>query len=203
MGAMSDTVIDFVRRPQAQRRGGELQQVTFDTAFLNELPDTAAAQQGSVLESDRALSVLEALDPDLAELVELRFYGGYTDVEVGQALAASRWAPQPGDRLGSYRLIEQVGLVGMASVWRAQQTQGVLREVALKLPLPGLETAAATAARFAQCSISALPRGPARRSPSAPARRARPTARRRSSWPARHRRQAPICMRSASSCTNC
>jgi len=160
MGAMSDTVIDFVRRPQAQRRGGELQQVTFDTAFLNELPDTAAAQQGSVLESDRALSVLEALDPDLAELVELRFYGGYTDVEVGQALAASRWAPQPGDRLGSYRLIEQVGLVGMASVWRAQQTQGVLREVALKLPLPGLETAAATAARFAQCSISALPRGP-------------------------------------------
>lgn len=66
------------------------------------------------------------------------------------ALAASRWAPQPGDRLGSYRLIEQVGQGGMASVWRAQQTQGVLREVALKLPLLGLETAAATAARFAQ-----------------------------------------------------
>ena len=101
MGAMSDTVIDFVRRPQAQRRGGELQQVTFDTAFLNELPDTAAAQQGSVLESDRALSALEALDPDLAKLVELRFHGGCTDVEVGQALAASRWVPQPGDRLGS------------------------------------------------------------------------------------------------------
>lgn len=93
MGAMSDTVIGFVRRPQAQRRGGELQQVTFDTAFLTELPDTAAAQQGSVLELARALSALEALDPDLAELVELRFYGGCTDVAVGQALAASRWAP--------------------------------------------------------------------------------------------------------------
>ncbi len=66
------------------------------------------------------------------------------------ALAASRWAPQPGDRLGSYRLIGLVGQGGMATVWRAEQTQGVVREVALKLPLLGLETAAAMAARFAQ-----------------------------------------------------
>ena len=66
------------------------------------------------------------------------------------ALAASRWAPQPGDRLGSYRLIGPVGQGGMATVWRAEQTQGVLREVALKLPLLGLETADAMAARFAQ-----------------------------------------------------
>ena len=104
--AMRHIVIDFLRRQQAQRRGGELQQVTFDTAFLNQLPDTAD-QQGSVLELDRALSALEALDPDLAELVELRFYGGYTDVDVGQALGVSeRSVRRMWDKARAYLLLE-------------------------------------------------------------------------------------------------
>jgi RNA polymerase sigma factor (TIGR02999 family) len=88
--AMRHIVIDFVRRAQTERRGGDLQQVTFDTALLNALPDTAAAEaQASVVDLDRALTMLEAIDPPLAEVVELRFYGGYTDAEVGQALGLS------------------------------------------------------------------------------------------------------------------
>lgn len=88
--AMRHIVIDFVRRAQAERRGGSLQQVTFDTALLNALPDTAAeAAHTPVLALDCALAALEAVDPPLAEVVELRFYGGYTDAEIGQALGLS------------------------------------------------------------------------------------------------------------------
>ncbi len=79
--AMRHIVIDFVRRAQAGRRGGELQQVTFDTGVMD-----ALAQPQPVLDVDRALSALQAVDAALATLVEMRFYGGYTDAEIGQAL---------------------------------------------------------------------------------------------------------------------
>jgi RNA polymerase sigma factor (TIGR02999 family) len=85
--AMRHIVIDFVRRAEAQRRGGLQQQVTFDTAVLNALP--AAPAQTPLADLERALSALEALDPPLAELVELRFYGGYTDAEAAGALGVS------------------------------------------------------------------------------------------------------------------
>jgi RNA polymerase sigma factor (TIGR02999 family) len=86
--AMRHIVIDFVRRAQALRRGGALQQVTFDTAVFNAAPQPDQ-QQTAVDDVERALVALEAVDPQLAELVELRFYGGYTDAEVAQALAIS------------------------------------------------------------------------------------------------------------------
>ena len=84
---MRPIVVDFVRSAQAQRRGGDWQRQTWDTALLGLLPDTAPLQQLSEL--DEALRALEALDPALAELVELRFYGGYTEPEAAQALGLS------------------------------------------------------------------------------------------------------------------
>jgi DNA-directed RNA polymerase specialized sigma24 family protein len=39
-----------------------------------------------VTELDDALMALQTLDATLAQVVELRFYGGYTDDEIGQAL---------------------------------------------------------------------------------------------------------------------
>jgi len=86
--AMRHIVIDFVRRTQAQRRGGDLQQVTFDTAAMHALPDPAGAGT-PVDELDQALNALEGLDPQLATLVELRFYGSYTDAEAALALDVS------------------------------------------------------------------------------------------------------------------
>ncbi|RTL40833.1 MAG: serine/threonine protein kinase [Burkholderiales bacterium] len=42
---------------------------------------------------------------------------------------------EPGERIGPWRLIEEVGRGGMGSVWRAARADGVFeREVALKLP---------------------------------------------------------------------
>jgi serine/threonine protein kinase len=44
-------------------------------------------------------------------------------------------APQPGERVGPYRLLHQIGRGGMGSVWLAERVDGALtRQVALKLP---------------------------------------------------------------------
>ena len=69
-------------------------------------------------------------------------------------LAAALAAPVPafkaGQLVGIYRLLHPLGQGGMAAVWAAEQTQGVLRRVALKLPHPGLEAPEAMARRFEQ-----------------------------------------------------
>jgi eukaryotic-like serine/threonine-protein kinase len=66
------------------------------------------------------------------------------------ALAAADAALHPGQAVGIYRLVRPLGQGGMATVWLAEQTQGVLRQVALKLPHAGLEAPAAMAQRFEQ-----------------------------------------------------
>lgn len=44
-------------------------------------------------------------------------------------------APTPGERVGPYRLLRQIGQGGMGSVWLAERADGALtRQVALKLP---------------------------------------------------------------------
>lgn len=100
--AMRHIVIDFARRSLAQRRGGDLQQVTFDTAVF-ELQSQAAP----VLDLERALAALQAVDPPLAELVELRFYGGYTDAETALALGVSeRTVRRQWDKARAFLLLE-------------------------------------------------------------------------------------------------
>ena len=45
---------------------------------------------------------------------------------------------QPGDQVGPYRLVRELGAGGMATVWLAERADGVLqRQVALKLPRAG------------------------------------------------------------------
>lgn len=57
--------------------------------------------------------------------------------------AAPAAVTQGGRTVGPYRLIRELGRGGMASVWLAERSDGVLkRQVALKLPHPGLATSA-------------------------------------------------------------
>ncbi len=78
---MRNIVIDFARRRQAERHGGAAERVTLDSRLLG-----AAAQDASVIDVDDALRELEAVDPALAEVVEMRYYGGYTDAEIATAM---------------------------------------------------------------------------------------------------------------------
>ncbi|HUP08517.1 MAG TPA: ECF-type sigma factor, partial [Caldimonas sp.] len=78
---MRHIVIDFARRRQAERHGGAAERVTLDTHLLGE-----GAQDTSVIDVDDALRDLEALDPKLAQVVEMRYFGGYTDAEIAAAM---------------------------------------------------------------------------------------------------------------------
>jgi RNA polymerase sigma factor (TIGR02999 family) len=84
---MRNIVTDFARRKQAERRGGGLQRVTLDTGHPGAAAD--AADLCAVLDIDRLLSELEALDPKLAQVVEMRYFGGFADDDIAQSLDVS------------------------------------------------------------------------------------------------------------------
>jgi len=78
---MRHIVIDFARRKAAARHGGDVVRVTLDTGAHSLL-----AEASSVLEVEDALAALEALDPRLAQVIEMSYYGGYTELEIAQAM---------------------------------------------------------------------------------------------------------------------
>jgi RNA polymerase sigma factor (TIGR02999 family) len=77
-------IIDQVREQRAQRRGGDLDLVTLDTVMSAGLrPDLDIERVNSSLES------LAALDPALMRLVELRFFGGLSALEIADLTGSS------------------------------------------------------------------------------------------------------------------
>jgi RNA polymerase sigma factor (TIGR02999 family) len=79
---MRSVIIDAVRERQAERRGGDLQRVTLDTLTSDTLP----GGEDEALEVHEALQTLADADPRLAKVVEMRYFGGYSEAEIGQAL---------------------------------------------------------------------------------------------------------------------
>ena len=47
---------------------------------------------------------------------------------------------KPGDRIGRYKLLQQIGEGGMGTVYMAEQTHPVQRKVALKLIKSGMDS---------------------------------------------------------------
>jgi RNA polymerase sigma factor (TIGR02999 family) len=77
-------VVDLVREQRAQRRGGDHALVTLDTAAAAGLPPSVDVEA-----VNDALDDLARLDPGLARLVEMRFFGGMTEEEIAEALGVS------------------------------------------------------------------------------------------------------------------
>lgn len=81
---MRCVLVDHVRARGAQKRGGDAVQVTLST----DLPlDTKPGVD--VLDIERALQSLEALEPRLATVVELRFYGGMEFEDIARQLGVA------------------------------------------------------------------------------------------------------------------
>ena len=78
---MRRILVDYARAARAQRRGGAAERVDLDLVRLGSEPPSI-----DVLELDEALQELERLEPRAARIVELRFFGGYTDKEVVESL---------------------------------------------------------------------------------------------------------------------
>ena len=79
---MRSVIIDAVRERQAERRGGDLQRMTLNTQIADNLP----AGEDELLKVHEALDVLAQHEPRLAKVVEMRYFGGYTEAEIGEAL---------------------------------------------------------------------------------------------------------------------
>jgi RNA polymerase sigma factor (TIGR02999 family) len=77
-------VVDYARGKNAQKRGGSQGAISLDEATGLAIP-----ADGRVIELDQALGRLETLDSRAAQVVELRFFGGLTDDEVGKTLGIS------------------------------------------------------------------------------------------------------------------
>ncbi len=80
---MRSVVIDVVRERQASRRGGDRERVTLSTAIG--LEDS----QAEPLEVHEALEELSAVEPRLAQVVEMRYFAGFTEVEIAQMLGVT------------------------------------------------------------------------------------------------------------------
>ena len=81
---MRRILVDAARRRQAARRGGGAR-----AAELVESVAAAPERDAQIVALDDALRDLATLDPELARLVELRFFGGLTIEETAEALAVS------------------------------------------------------------------------------------------------------------------
>jgi RNA polymerase sigma factor (TIGR02999 family) len=84
---MRNIIVDSAREHQAERRGGGAEHVTLSGDEVEQLADgDGSAELVAVHDAVRAL---ETVDPDLAELVEMRYFGGYSDEEIAQLLGVT------------------------------------------------------------------------------------------------------------------
>ena len=75
-------LIDDYRAKNSQKRGNNAVQLTIDR--LSSLIVGEVDVDFDLLEFDKLLQKLEKLDPEAAKIVELRFYGGFTQQEIAK-----------------------------------------------------------------------------------------------------------------------
>lgn len=83
--AMRSVVVDYARQRLAQKRGGDLHRVT-------DLPEDAEGGlrlDEDMLALDEALNRLTGVEPRLAQVVELRYFGGLSELEIAALLKRS------------------------------------------------------------------------------------------------------------------
>jgi RNA polymerase sigma factor (TIGR02999 family) len=82
--AMRQILVDYARKVRSVKHGGGLRPQTLDQ---DGVPVEALGEE--LIDIDRALSRLEAIDERLARVVEWRFFGGMSEEEVGEALGTT------------------------------------------------------------------------------------------------------------------
>jgi RNA polymerase sigma factor (TIGR02999 family) len=82
--AMRQVLVDHARRFRAEKRGGGAVHLDLDAA------EVAVEERADVLVAlDESLARLTKLSPRLAQVVELRFFGGLTEEEAAQVLGVT------------------------------------------------------------------------------------------------------------------
>lgn len=81
---MRNWLTDWARRKIAIVHGGGLERINLDDAHVGAMKDPT-----TVILVDRVMAQLEALRPDLARVVEFRFFAGLDEHETAQAIGLS------------------------------------------------------------------------------------------------------------------
>jgi RNA polymerase sigma factor (TIGR02999 family) len=79
---MRSVVVNSVRERMAQKRGGNGLPLTLSTGLAGHVADS----EDMVLEVHEALEDLEKADPRLAQVAQMRYFGGYSEREIAETL---------------------------------------------------------------------------------------------------------------------
>ncbi|MBK8269912.1 MAG: sigma-70 family RNA polymerase sigma factor [Planctomycetes bacterium] len=83
--ALRRVLVDYARTKKAAKRPPESRRVSLDASLLPQSVD-----QIDLVDLDGALLRLAEIEPRLAQLVEVRFFGGLTEEEAAEVLGISR-----------------------------------------------------------------------------------------------------------------
>jgi RNA polymerase sigma factor (TIGR02999 family) len=82
---MRSVIVDLAREQVAARRGGDQTDVTLNTEIAESFG--AKATEVELIDIDRALTELSAIDERIAKVVEMRYFAGMTEEEIAAALS--------------------------------------------------------------------------------------------------------------------
>jgi RNA polymerase sigma-70 factor (ECF subfamily) len=105
--AMRSILVDHVRAKRAQKRGGGREAQPLDEAVA-----AIEAASADLLDLSAALEELERDDPELARLVDLRFFAGLSHAELALTLEVSLSTVERSWRLARARLHRRLGRGG-------------------------------------------------------------------------------------------
>lgn len=81
---MRRILVDHARERNSQKRGGGLRRVSLSSGV-----DAWVDCPAELLEVDEAIERLKSVHPDLSQVVELRFFGGFNNPEIAEYLGVS------------------------------------------------------------------------------------------------------------------
>ena len=79
---MRSVIVNSVRERVAQKRGGDRPALTLSTSLGAQVVDG----EDMILAVHEALEVLEKADPRLAQVAQMRYFGGYSEQEIAETL---------------------------------------------------------------------------------------------------------------------
>jgi RNA polymerase sigma factor (TIGR02999 family) len=79
---MRSVIVGSVRERAARKRGAGLKPLTLSTRLGEQIP----AAEDTILGVHEAMELLERVEPRLAQVAQMRYFGGYSEREIADAL---------------------------------------------------------------------------------------------------------------------
>ncbi len=79
---MRSVIVNTVRDRMAQKRGGDWLPIRLSTEFVTNL----SSDEETILKVNDAMEVLNEADPRLAQVAQMRYFGGYSEKEIAETL---------------------------------------------------------------------------------------------------------------------